>query len=199
MKPAPGSPTLWSHAQLAAALLAVDPGLRGIVVRAGAGPVRDAWLEAFRALLPRDPPLLRLPIGIADDRLMGGLDLAATLHAGRPIAQPGLLAQAHGGFLVIPMAERLGVRTAARIAAVLDSGYVAAAREGVAFSAAARFGVVAFDEGEDGDEPLPSSLLDRLAFRLDLDGLSHRETGERAWTREQVAAASARLPSIRSV
>jgi len=116
MKAAPEAPSPWSHAQLAAALFAVDPGLRGIVVRAGAGPVRDAWFDAFKALLPPDPHLRRLPHGISDDRLMGGLDLAATLRAGRPVAQTGLLAQANGGFLVIPMAERLAAATAARIA-----------------------------------------------------------------------------------
>ena len=42
--------------------------------------------------LPSLPPLQRLPLHAADDRLLGGLDLSATLQAGRPVAERGLLA-----------------------------------------------------------------------------------------------------------
>ncbi|MCY7315755.1 MAG: hypothetical protein LH480_09075, partial [Rubrivivax sp.] len=49
-------------ALVAAALLAVDPaGLGGVRVQAQAGPVRDAWLLALRALLPAATPWRRLP------------------------------------------------------------------------------------------------------------------------------------------
>ena len=47
----------------------------------------------------------------ATDRLLGGLDLAATLRAGRPMPQRGLLAEADGGVLVLAMAERLAAGT----------------------------------------------------------------------------------------
>jgi hypothetical protein len=33
-----------------------------------------------------------MPLHIGDERLLGGLDLTATLQAGRPVAQRGLLA-----------------------------------------------------------------------------------------------------------
>ena len=39
-------------------------------------------------------------------RLLGGLDLAATLHAGRPVAERGMLAEANGGIVLLAMAER---------------------------------------------------------------------------------------------
>ena len=54
-----------------------------------------------------DPPRqCVVPANIADDRLLGGLDIAATLRAGRPVAEPGVIAQADGGVLVLAMAER---------------------------------------------------------------------------------------------
>ncbi len=153
----------------AAALLAVDPsGLGGVWLRSGAGPQRDAWLAALRALLPESTPWLRLPLHIADERLLGGLDLTATLAAGRPVSQRGVLAQADGGFAIAAMAERLSAGTAARLAQVLDNGEVRAQRDGLALSSPARLALVALDEGLD-DEALPASLADRLALHVDLD------------------------------
>ena len=43
------------------------------------------------------------------DRLIGGVDLAATLSSGRLVAERGVLAAADGGIVVLPMAERASV------------------------------------------------------------------------------------------
>ena len=168
----------WSLALRVARLAAADPhGCGGVVVRAGAGPVRDLWLDGLRAALDPDRVLRRMPAGIPDDRLLGGLDLAATLSAGRPVAQAGLLAEADGGVLIIPMAERLTAGTAARLASALDTGRVQVARDGLATSAPARIGLILLDEGVGDDERIPEALADRLAFRLDLTNIAWSETG----------------------
>jgi magnesium chelatase subunit D len=157
----------WPDAALAAALLAIDPqGLGGVVLRERAGPSRDGWLQGFCALLPAGTPVRRLPARIADDRLLGGLDLTATLRAGRPVAQQGLLAQSDGGVLVVPMAERMTADLAARLAAALDTGEVSFARDGIERSSACRIAIVALDEGIDDDERAPAALLDRLGLHL---------------------------------
>ena len=130
----------WSFASQAAALFAVDPRLGGVALHAAAGPVRDAWMDLLRSLAPPKTPFRRAPLSIGDERLLGGLDLPATLRAGRPVAQTGLMAEAHEGFLVLAMAERITTGTAARIASALDSGEVSAEREGLSLRAPARFG-----------------------------------------------------------
>jgi len=186
----------WSAAVLAATLFAVDPaGTGGVSVAARPGPARDLWLATLRGLLPPEAPVRRVPLHVSDDRLLGGLDLAATLQAGRPVAQRGLLAEADGGVVVVAMAERLPGAVAARVAAVLDAGEVAAERDGLTLRTPARLGVVALDEGCDGDERPPAALLDRLAFRVDLDGL--RSMGQEGAGAGEVAAARALLPEIR--
>ena len=165
----------WDTALLAARALAVDPaGLGGLVLRARAGPVRDRWLTYFAGLMPGR--LRRLPPDIADDRLLGGMDLAATLKSGRPVAQAGLLAEAHGGVLLAPMAERMSPGLAARLSAVLDRGRVVAERAGQAIDAPASLGLVLLDEGAEPDEAAPAALSDRLAFRLDLTDMALGQT-----------------------
>ena len=157
-----------ADARLAAALFAVDPaGTGGVLLRAAAGPAREAWLARLAALLPPDTPIKRMPLHIDDDRLLGGLDLAASLAAARPVAQRGLLAEADGGVLVAAMAERLEPGTVARLAAAIDTGQVQLARDGLAGAYSARFGVVALDEGLDDERSAPA-LGERLAFHLDL-------------------------------
>ena len=162
-------------ATLAASLFAVDPaGLGGVCLRSQVHPARDQWLHLLRALLPLAAPLRRVPFNIADSRLLGGLDLAATLKANKLVAERGVLAAADGGVVVVSMAERLTTHTAACLNAVLDSGEVVLPREGVFLQHSARVGIVALDEGIAEDEFVPHSLLDRLAFLIDLNGLSMR-------------------------
>jgi len=190
---------VWTEAAAAAALIAVDPLLGGAVVRARPGPVRDGWLDLLRGLLPPEAPWRRLPPGVDDDRLLGGLDLAAALGAGRRVLQPGLLSEADGGVVVAPMAERLEEGLAARLAAALDEGAVALERDGLARRLPARFTLIALDEGAEPDERPPAVLLERLAFRLDLAGVSYRELEPSGLTAEDVARARAALPAIAPV
>jgi len=188
-------PDLWTDALLAARLLAVDPaGLGGAALRAPPGPVREAWLAALRGALPAGAPWRRLPGGIAEGRLLGGLDLAATLAAGRPVAERGLLTEADGGVVIAAMAERMPPATAAQIAPVLDTGELVAERDGLALRAPARIALVALDEGITAEETPPAALLERLAFRLDLARIPPRDLP--AATPADAAAARALLSRV---
>lgn len=162
----------------AASLTAVDPaGLGGILVRAWSGPQRDAFVKTTCALLPAATPVKKMPVTISDERLLGGLDLAATLRDGRPVMQRGILTEAAGGLLIIAMAERLTANTAARICAAMDHEN--------------DFSVLALDEGI-ADEAPPPALLERLAFTV-----TTLPAGEENWpTAARIAAARAALPAV---
>jgi len=189
----------WADALTAAALLAVDPvGLGGALLRARAGPQREQWLARLQASLPAGLPLRRIPLHIADERLLGGLDLSATLQAGRPVGQRGVLAEADGGLVLLAMAERVTGATAARLAAVLDQGEVLVERDGLTLRQPARIGLIALDEGIEDDEQAPAALADRLAFHLMLDELPPRAPATDALTAADIAAARARLPQVAS-
>lgn len=172
-KPVPA----WGQALQAARLFAADPHGTGLCIRARPGPQRDRLLDILRGLLG-GIPIRKLPLSIADDRLLGGLDLAATLAAGTLVPERGLLAEADGGVIVIPSAERISPALAGRLAAVHDRGETRLERDGLMRRFPARFGLVLLDEGLDGDEGASDALLDRVAFRIDLTGASWRETEE---------------------
>jgi magnesium chelatase subunit D len=169
---------LWQQAVQVAVLLAIDPGaLGGVRIRASAGPVRDAWLNLLRSLMSPSR-WVRMPISITDERLLGGLDLSATLATGRPVLQHGLLAEADGGTLILSMAERLPTATAARLTQVMDERAVVLERDGLAERRPTRFAVVALDEGLSEEESLSPALRDRLAFELDLRPISPRRVND---------------------
>ena len=154
----------WDDALWAAAALSVDPsGLRGVWLRAPHGPVRDEWLAQLTRL---HPALRRVPGHADSERLLGGLDLGATLHAGRAIYQPGVLTQPHPTLLLLPMAERLPDDTAAILGQVLDQGHVSAGRHHIAQDTF--IGLVALDESLEDEPPMAGGLQERLGLWLDL-------------------------------
>lgn len=117
-------------------------------------------------------PARRMPLHIEDDRLLGGLDLEATLRSGKPVSQRGFLAESDGRVLEIPMAERMTPELVGHMCAVLDDGVVATEREGASLRSPARLGVLAFDESAEGEEGVSENLVERLSMRVDLEGLA---------------------------
>ena len=136
-------------AVLAAKLFALAPAtFKGMVLR-GNSPAREALVVALGARVT----LRRMPGHIDDERLLGGIDLAASLSAGRPIRQTGLIEEARGGALLAGMAERMDGSIAGRLAQALDEGQAA---------------LVLLDDATEPEEAPPASLTERLAFACDL-------------------------------
>jgi magnesium chelatase subunit D len=158
-------------AGLAAQLCAIDPGLGGMWIRGGEREVRDALI----AIMAAGRVARKVPMHIDDERLLGGLDLAATLAADRPVARMGLLAEADSGVVVLPMAERIDTGIASRIAAVMDTGEVVAERDGLTRRDPALFTLALFDDGVD-EERAPDVLTERVAFWMDLRALRSGES-----------------------
>jgi len=187
----------WEDACAAAAVLAVDPlGVVGVSLRCAPGPVRDRWLTHFAELIAPRTRLHRVPLHVSDGRLLGGLDLVATLRAGRPIAEHGILAAAEGGFVILAMAERLTPAAAGKITSVLDTREMILERDGLAMRARTRFGVIALDEGIDSEERPPASVLDRLGLHVDLNDIAVGMTTGIGYSREDTTAARASLAQV---
>lgn len=133
---------------MAARLLAAAPARLGGIWLRGAGPEREAALALLMAAF-QGRAVRRVPVHIDEERLCGGLDVAASLAAGQRIEQTGLLQEAAGGLLVVPMAERMSALVAGRIAQAMDAG--------------AGFALVLLDDGGEDEMP-PVALTERVAF-----------------------------------
>ena len=168
----------WAMVELAITLLAIDPaGLRGLWLRARAGPVRDRALAGLKTVAPR-----KLHPFTSDEALMGGLDLSATLASGAMQRHAGLLEQP--GALELTMAERCPPGLAVRLGQALDRDPALA--------------LIALDEACEEGEGLPQSLADRLGLFLDLDGFAWGETADITLSPALIATAQARLTGIAS-
>jgi magnesium chelatase subunit D len=171
--PRPDLPT--SLSALSALLLAVDArGLGGAVLDHPVHEQARLYGSLVRAWLPRGAPMRRVPSSVTADRLYGGVDLAATLSAGKIVAEKGVLAGADGGVVVVPMAERLNVSARTAVCEVLDYGEVTVQREGIADRHASRVCALLLDESVD-DELVHPALKDRLAFTVRFDGRASEE------------------------
>ena len=196
---APAGPSLVVEglATLAGSLLAVDPrGLGGAILLRPTHEAARAFAHRLRDAMGESTPLRRLPVNATDDRVLGGLDLAATLATGRRVVMRGVLAECDGGILVMPLAERTMPGTISALCEALDVGEVVLERDGVAARHAARLTIVAFDETAEavGDVQVSPGLADRLAFQL---VLSHLPDAEAYWpSSREVQEARARLGRV---
>jgi len=108
-----------TDAALAGLLFALDPyGFGGVRLCGMPGVLRRRWLEQVQRLLPQATPWLKVPVNVSEERLLGGLDFAATIGSGKPVIATGLLEAADGGVLVLSMAERVAESAAAVIGSV---------------------------------------------------------------------------------
>jgi magnesium chelatase subunit D len=165
-------------ALLAAACLSVDPsGLGGILVRTHRDQVSELWVERLQSALGSAISLRRLPGNIDDERLLGGLDTAASLRTGRVCEIPGLLSEAHGAVLIAGLTERMAPRLAAMLTTAMDTGEVSGVHAPWG-ARAARFGIVALDSGQDEQERTPPALVERLALCIDLRQISPRDLSD---------------------
>src|SRR5699024_12745661 len=86
--------------RLALILTAISPRIGGVVIRGENGTAKTTTVRAFAGLLG-DAPLVNLPLGSTEDRVVGSLNMETVLTTGRAEYQPGLLAQADGGVLYV--------------------------------------------------------------------------------------------------
>ena len=187
----------WDDAVVAAAIIATGAThLGGVIVRGRFGPVRERWLALVKDFCGPGIPIRKVPIGVSTGRLLGGLDLAATIKAGRPVCERGVLAEADGGVIILPSAERLERGAAAIISAAIDDGSVAMQRDGFALTFPARIVAVALDESQAEDEAVRVSLAERLALRINLDAIDRRQTDTCCVSAGSVAAARQNLGNV---
>jgi magnesium chelatase subunit D len=187
----------WFDAQTTAALLAIDPhGLGGICVKSQFGPIRDTWFAFLETQIAPGVHFQKIPLQIQDEQLLGGLDLETTLQYGKPVYGTGLLAKSHGGFIVLPMAERVSPHTIAHILQVVDRGAVRHPQQ-TAELTPCKFGMIALDEGIGPDESVHPRLAEHMAFEVRLDQLGLNDCKDSLEiTPAVIAEAKQRLPEI---
>nr|WP_234040291.1 AAA family ATPase [Corynebacterium pygosceleis] len=150
---------------MALILNAVSPRIGGVVVRGEKGTAKTTTVRAFAALLG-GAPLVNLPIGATEDRVVGSLDIETVLTTGRADYHPGLLAQAHGGVLYVDEVNLLADHLVDTLLDAAATGRVTIERDGISHSSPADFVLVGTMNPEEGE--LRPQLLDRFGLAVDV-------------------------------
>ena len=116
------------------------------------------------ALVP--VPVVDLPLGATEDRVVGALDLERALTQGVKAFEPGLLARANRGFLYIDEVNLLEDHLIDVLLDVAASGENVVEREGISIRPPARFVLVGSGNPEEGE--LRPQLLDRFGLSVEI-------------------------------
>ncbi|MDX2193887.1 MAG: magnesium chelatase ATPase subunit I [Gemmatimonadales bacterium] len=119
-------------------------------------------LHAGKAVVP----VVDLPLGATEDRVVGSLDLERALTRGEKAFEPGLLARAHRGFLYVDEVNLLEDHLVDLLLDVAASGENLVEREGVSIRHPARFVLVGSGNPEEGE--LRPQLLDRFGLSVEV-------------------------------
>ncbi|OPX21161.1 MAG: magnesium chelatase ATPase subunit I [Desulfobacca sp. 4484_104] len=114
-------------------------------------------------------PVVTLPLGATEDRVLGTIDLEAAIHSGHKRFEPGLLARAHRGILYIDEVNLLEDHLVDILLDVAASGVNVVERESVSVAHPARFILVGTMNPEEGE--LRPQLLDRFGICIEVKGL----------------------------
>jgi magnesium chelatase subunit I len=162
-------------------------------------------------------PVVDLPLGATEDRVVGALDLERALTAGEKRFEPGLLARAHRGFLYVDEVNLLEDHLVDLLIDVAASGENVVEREGLSVRHPARFVLVGSGNPEEGElrpqlldrfglsveVSTPTDLAERIevvrrrdAFERDPQGFAGRWHDEDERVRARLVAARERLPQV---
>src|SRR6478735_4831592 len=126
-------------------------------VRAAKGGLKSAQIPV---------PVVDLPLGATEDRVVGALDLERALARGEKAFEPGLLARAHRGFLYIDEANLLEDHLVDLLLDVAASGENVVEREGLSIRHPAKFVLIGSGNPEEGD--LRPQLIDRFGLSVEV-------------------------------
>ena len=115
----------------------------------------------------RQIPIVDLPVGATEDRLVGSLDIEEAIKTGNRVFEPGLIAATHRGILYIDEVNLLNDHLVDILldAAAMGRNYVE--REGISITHRSEFILVGTMNPEEGD--LRPQLLDRFGLAVEVD------------------------------
>ncbi|WP_135447145.1 MULTISPECIES: magnesium chelatase ATPase subunit I [Tabrizicola] len=159
---------------LAALLPSIDV-VEGCPVNSPRRDLCPDWAQGVAdRIVTRPTPVVDLPLGVTEDRVVGALDIERALTRGEKAFEPGLLARANRGYLYIDEVNLLEDHIVDLLLDVAQSGENVVEREGLSIRHPARFVLVGSGNPEEGE--LRPQLLDRFGLSVEVASPKDIET-----------------------
>ncbi|MEM7721664.1 MAG: magnesium chelatase ATPase subunit I [Pseudomonadota bacterium] len=150
-----------------AALLPPIHAVAGCPVNSTSVDAIPDWADVTdKAMVEKPTPVIDLPLGATEDRVVGALDIEKALTQGEKAFEPGLLAKANRGYLYIDEVNLLEDHLVDLLLDVAQSGLNVVEREGLSIRHSARFVLVGSGNPEEGE--LRPQLLDRFGLSVEV-------------------------------
>jgi magnesium chelatase subunit I len=158
-----------------AALLPPIKAVEGCPVNSETPDQVPEWARGVgKKIVTKPTPVVDLPLGATEDRVVGALDIERALSMGEKAFEPGLLARANRGYLYIDEVNLLEDHIVDLLLDVAQSGLNVVEREGLSIRHPARFVLVGSGNPEEGE--LRPQLLDRFGLSVEVGSPKDIET-----------------------
>lgn len=178
-------------AKLALLLCSIEPRLSGFIVVGGCGVGKSTLLSTLKKIT--DEKIVRIPIGVGEERLVGGVDFESAVR-GEKKESKTLLNDAKDGFLLIEGMAKMTDFTAGYIFSKKDSG--------------AKFRIAASWHPDDGE--ISPHFIDRIDLcaviepitdekirtKIAISNIKNTDDGRTALDRQSVEKAKKTLDSV---
>jgi len=181
----PGFPfsAVVGQATLKTALLltSIDPNLGGLLISGTRGSAKSTLARSLADFLPEHGRLITLPLGAAEEQLIGSLDLQSALKDKHVTFNPGILHKAHQGILYIDEVNLLADHLVDILLDAAASGVNYIERDGISHQHAAQFMLIGTMNPDEGI--IRPQLLDRFGLSVDIQ--THLTASERLQVMER--------------
>jgi magnesium chelatase subunit D len=136
----------------------VNPNIRTVMIRGGQGSAKTVLARSAGAI--SDRRIVNVPVNVSEEQLFGGMDIDATIKAGKAVMQPGLLSRADGNILYVDDVNLMDQRILMSLLNAVIEGRVVLEREGISAEYCVDTMLIATMNPSDSD--VSSHVLDRF-------------------------------------